>query len=74
MRDCLQDQKEVESQLKIADILLSQKTIEESKRSLKDFEKGIDDTVVAKQSMITEMRKIEGDLRKMQNQEETIVK
>lgn len=45
MKDCLQEQKEVESQLQVAEILLSEKTMDEYKRSLNEYEKGFEDTI-----------------------------
>jgi hypothetical protein len=67
MRDCMQDQKDVESHLKIADILLSHKTVEDSRLRLKEYEKGLEETVQARQGVLQEMRSLEGETRKLQN-------
>ena len=52
MRECMQEQKEVESHLKIADMLLSYKTIEDSRLRLKEYEKGVEETALARQNLL----------------------
>ncbi len=70
LKDCLQDQKLVESQLHIADILLSVKTIELYKKSLTEYEQSLEETIEVKQKTLQEIKKQEGEIRKIQNQEE----
>lgn len=74
MKDCLQQQKLVEDQLKLSEILLAKKSMDQSTSSLEEYQKGLDDTVASKQSVLQEMRKIELELKKLQNTEESLAK
>ncbi len=45
MKDCLKEQKEVEQHILLAEILLSEKTINEYQKDLADFEGGLQATI-----------------------------
>lgn len=48
MKDCLNEQKETETKLHLADILLTEKSIEELKTSLSEYDKGLEQSLQAK--------------------------
>lgn len=72
MKDCLKEQKEVEQQILLADILFSEKTINDFKNSLAPYEKGLEDTVAERQNHLKSMKIQEGELKKMSNNEEMV--
>eukprot|EP00347_Sterkiella_histriomuscorum_P000387 403376057 len=74
MKDCLVEQKEVESQLSIAQILISHKNIQALRLKMQEYERGIQDTIQQKQASINDLKKFEADMRKLQNQEEQVTK
>lgn len=56
MKECLKEQKEVEQKLILADILLSDKTIEQYKQELEAHEDGIEKTLLDKQKILKELK------------------
>ena len=72
MKECMQQQKQVEDHLKLSEILLAKKSMEQSGASLGEYQKGLEDTLASKQKVLQELRRIEAELKKLQNNEETL--
>ena len=74
MKDCLKEQKDIETQLHLADILLADKSIEELQNSIKDYETGLEQTILAKHAVVSDLKKFEVENRKLVNNEETVTR
>ncbi|CDW87992.1 structural maintenance of chromosomes 1 [Stylonychia lemnae] len=74
MKDCLQQQKEIESQLHFSDILLSEKNIRYYDEQLSTYTNSFQETIQMRQDVLNEMRKQEAEMKKLQNQEENTQK
>ncbi len=71
MKECLRQQKVVEQQLVLSEILLSDKAELELKEQAKQYEQGLEETVNEKQKVIKEMKVKEAEARKIVNAEES---
>ena len=74
MKDCLRQQKQVETQLHLASIVIADRAIEDMTKSQKEYAQGLEQTVQTKQSVLSEMKKHEVEMRKLHNQEDTVTR
>jgi hypothetical protein len=72
MNDCLKDQKETEKALHLAEILLTDKSIQDLQGSLKEYVIGLEQTEHAKSALLADLKKHEIESRKLANQEDDL--
>lgn len=70
MNECLKEQKDIEVQMHLAEILLCDKSINDLHKSLGDYETGLQQTEILKSNVLSDLKRYEAELRKLSNQEE----
>ena len=72
INECLKDQKQAENQIHLAEILLSDKTLEALSTQIAEYEEGLSETEKLKAALLQDMRKFEAEQRKMNNRDEEL--
>ena len=52
MKNNLKEQKDIEAKIQLGEILVCDKTIEEMKISLKEYEEGLEQTILSKHAIV----------------------